>query len=59
MLLKESQAGFIADETQLPELEEQIVRAVKQVEKALRTKRELKEEKEELDHVTKGKIPKR
>ncbi|KAL9615418.1 MAG: hypothetical protein Q9167_000096 [Letrouitia subvulpina] len=59
MLLKESQGGFIAEETKFPELEEQVVRAVKQVEKALRAKKELKEEKEELDHATEDNAPKR
>lgn len=59
MLLKESQGGFIADETKFPELEEQIVRAVKQVEKGLRAKKELKEEKEELNHATKDNAPNR
>ncbi|KAL9046488.1 MAG: hypothetical protein Q9214_000688 [Letrouitia sp. 1 TL-2023] len=59
MLIKESQGGLIADETKFPELEEHIVRAVKQVEKALRAKKELKEEKEELDHATKDNAAKR
>lgn len=53
MLLTQSSGKAIADLVEVPELEEQIQRAVKQVEKALRAKRELQEEKQELDKVNK------
>ncbi|KAL8816398.1 MAG: hypothetical protein Q9223_004585 [Gallowayella weberi] len=53
ILLTQSSGSFIADLTQVPELEEQVQRAVKQVEKSLRAKKELQEEKQELDSVVK------
>lgn len=53
ILLTPSAGKSIADVVELPELEEHIHRAVKQVEKALRAKREWEEEKAELDSVNK------
>lgn len=53
MLLTPSAGRSIADIVQVPELEEHIHRAVKQIEKALRAKREWKEEKEDLERVNK------
>ncbi|KAI4201568.1 MAG: hypothetical protein LQ350_003183 [Teloschistes chrysophthalmus] len=53
MLLTQSSGRIIADVVEVPELEEHIQRAVKQVEKALRGKKELQEEKQELDKVNK------
>lgn len=53
MLLTSSSGRLIADMVEVPELEEQIHRAVKQVEKSLRAEREYKEEKQELDSVNK------
>lgn len=53
MLLIPSNGKLIADMVEVPELDEHIHRAVKQVEKSLSAKRELNEEKEELDSVNK------
>ncbi|KAL9597562.1 MAG: hypothetical protein Q9219_005064 [cf. Caloplaca sp. 3 TL-2023] len=51
MLLTQSNGKLIADLMELPELEEHVQRAVKQVEKTLSARQELREEKEELDSV--------
>ncbi|KAI4243220.1 MAG: hypothetical protein L6R40_003588 [Gallowayella cf. fulva] len=51
MLLTQSNSRFLADQADVPELEEQVQRAVKQVEKALRAEKELQEEKQDLDSV--------
>lgn len=51
MLLTPSSGRLIADMVDVPELEEHIHRAVKQVEKSLKAKEELHQEKEELDSV--------
>ena len=59
MLLTESSGKLIADLTEVPELGEHIQRAVKQVEKALRAKRVVEEEKGESDSVSKEGGPKR
>ncbi|KAL8939345.1 MAG: hypothetical protein Q9216_003409 [Gyalolechia sp. 2 TL-2023] len=48
MLLVQSSGKYLADLMDVPELEEHVQRAVKQVEKSLSAKQELKEEKEEL-----------
>lgn len=53
MLLTQSSGRIIADVVEIPELEEHVQRAVKQVEKALRGKKDLQEEKQELDNVNK------
>ncbi|KAL8837234.1 MAG: hypothetical protein Q9170_002607 [Blastenia crenularia] len=58
MLLAQSSGKLIADLVEVPELEEHIQRAVKQVEKALSAQRELKEE-EELDKSNQEADPKR
>ncbi|KAL8737294.1 MAG: hypothetical protein Q9181_001818 [Wetmoreana brouardii] len=49
MLLTQSNGKTIADFMEVPELGEQIQRAVKQVERSLSAEKELQEEKEELD----------
>ena len=54
MLLAQSNGKLIAAYLEVPQLEEEIQRAVKQVEKELRGKRELSEEKQELESATKG-----
>ncbi|KAL8681915.1 MAG: hypothetical protein Q9186_002001 [Xanthomendoza sp. 1 TL-2023] len=53
ILLTQSSGSFIADLTEVPELEEQVQRAVKQVEKSLTANKELQEEKQDLDSVNK------
>ncbi|KAL8744561.1 MAG: hypothetical protein Q9190_003196 [Brigantiaea leucoxantha] len=52
LLLTPSHASIIASKTQIPELEEEIVRAVKQVSKAISAAQELEEEKTGLDRST-------
>ncbi|KAL9597199.1 MAG: hypothetical protein Q9179_004351 [Wetmoreana sp. 5 TL-2023] len=59
MLLTQSNGKTIADLMGVPELEEQIQRAVKQVGRALSAKNELQEEKEEIYKVNKEADPKR
>ncbi|KAL9029559.1 MAG: hypothetical protein Q9180_007016 [Flavoplaca navasiana] len=59
MLLTQSDGKIISELVDVPELEEQIQRAVKQVEKALKAEKELQEEKQDLDNVNKEKGPKR
>ncbi|KAL8654720.1 MAG: hypothetical protein Q9210_001338 [Variospora velana] len=53
MLLTSSSGRLVADMVDVPELEEHIHRAVKQVEKSLKAKEELYEEKRELDSANK------
>ncbi|KAL8789426.1 MAG: hypothetical protein Q9213_001183 [Squamulea squamosa] len=53
MLLTESSGRLVSELADVPELEEQVQRAVKQVEKALRAQKELLEEKQDLDNVKK------
>lgn len=53
MLLDEGSGKVIADHLDVPELAVEIKRAVWQVKKSLRAKRELREEKEELQAATK------
>jgi len=53
MLLSKTSGGFIADYVEIPELAIEIERAVWQVEKSLKAKQELKEEKEELEAANK------
>ncbi|KAL8885315.1 MAG: hypothetical protein Q9192_006664 [Flavoplaca navasiana] len=59
MLLTQSDGKIISELVDVPELEEQIQRAVKQVEKALKAEEELQEEKQDLDNVNKKEAPKR
>lgn len=59
MLLTQSDGKTISELVDVPELEEQIQRAVKQVEKALKAEKELQEEKQDLDNVNKEEGPKR
>ncbi|KAI4176150.1 MAG: hypothetical protein LQ343_001194 [Gyalolechia ehrenbergii] len=51
MLLLQASGKYIADLVDVPGLEEHVQRAVKQVEKSLSAKQELKEEKEELEEA--------
>lgn len=53
MLLTSSNGRLIADAVEVPDLEEHIHRAVKQVEKSLRAKREVGGGKQELARVNK------
>lgn len=53
MLLTQSNSGLISELMNVPELEEHLQRAIKQVEKALRAEKELQEEKRDLDNVNK------
>ncbi|KAL8655076.1 MAG: hypothetical protein Q9226_003182 [Calogaya cf. arnoldii] len=53
MLLTQSNGRLISEIVDVPELEEQVQRAVKQVEKAIRAEREFREEKRDLDDVNK------
>lgn len=59
MLLTQSNGGLVSELLDVPELEEHLQRAIKQVEKALRADKELQEEKQDLDNVTKEGEPKR
>ena len=59
MLLTQSDGKIISELVDVPELEEQVQRAVKQVEKVLKAEKELQEEKQELDNVNKKEAPKR
>lgn len=59
MLLTQSNSGLISELMDVPELEEHLQRAIKQVEKALRAEKELQEEKRDLDNVNKEVGPKR
>jgi len=52
MVLHKSTGKRIADALQIPELNTELDRAVWQVDKALQAKKELKEEKTELDSAT-------
>ncbi|KAL8952592.1 MAG: hypothetical protein Q9222_001507 [Ikaeria aurantiellina] len=54
MLASKSSGRLIAELVEVPELEEQVQRAAKQVAKALRAKKELQEEKQELDSANKA-----
>ncbi|KAL8708866.1 MAG: hypothetical protein Q9220_006322 [cf. Caloplaca sp. 1 TL-2023] len=54
MLATRSSGRLIAELVEVPELEEQVQRAAKQVAKALRAKKELQEEKQELDTANKA-----
>ncbi|KAL8752895.1 MAG: hypothetical protein Q9199_005427 [Rusavskia elegans] len=53
MLLTQSNSGLISELMDVPELEEHLQRAIKQVGKALRAEKELQEEKRDLDNVNK------
>ena len=53
MLLSKTSGEFIAGYVEIPELAIEIERAVWQVEKSLKAKQELKEEKEELEAANK------
>ncbi|KAL8975504.1 MAG: hypothetical protein Q9197_000242 [Variospora fuerteventurae] len=53
MLLTSSSGRLVADMVDVPELEEHIHRAVKQVEKSLKAKEEWNDEKRELDNANK------
>ena len=53
MLLTHSSGKLIAQTLEIPELEVEIDRAVKQVERSLAAKRELEEEKQEIESATK------
>lgn len=59
MLLTQSNGKLISEIVDVPELEEQVQRAVKQVEKALRAEREFREEKRDLEDVNKEQEGKR
>lgn len=59
MLLTQSNGGLVSELMDVPELEEHLQRAIKQVEKALRAEKELQEEKQDLDNVNKEGEPKR
>ncbi|KAL8774334.1 MAG: hypothetical protein Q9209_001085 [Squamulea sp. 1 TL-2023] len=59
MLLTQSSGRLVSELADVPELEEQLQRAVKQVEKALRAQSELLEEKQDLDNVNKDADSKR
>ena len=59
MLLTQSDGKTISELVDVPELEEQIQRAVKQIEKALKVEKELQEEKQDLDNVAQKEAPKR
>ncbi|KAI4106726.1 MAG: hypothetical protein LQ339_002917 [Xanthoria mediterranea] len=59
MLLTQSNGGLVSELLDVPELEEHLQRAIKQVEKALRADKELQEEKQDLDNVNKQGEPKR
>ena len=52
MLLSNSSGQIIADYLDVPQLAAEVERAVWQVEKALKNKQELKDEKAELDAAT-------
>lgn len=52
MLLSASSGRLIADSLEVPELEQEIERAIHQVEGTLKAKRELKEEKRAIDSAT-------
>ena len=52
MLLSKSSGRIIADYLDVPQLAAEVERAVWQVEKALKNKQELKDEKAELDAAT-------
>ena len=54
MLLTPSNGRLVSELMDVPELDEQVQRAVKQVEKALRAEKELQEEKQDLDNINKG-----
>lgn len=58
MLLTQSNGGLVSELMDVPELEEHLQRAIKQVEKALRAEKELQEEKQDLDNVNKEGGPK-
>ncbi|KAL8807151.1 MAG: hypothetical protein Q9182_000833 [Xanthomendoza sp. 2 TL-2023] len=58
ILLTQSSGSFIALLAEVPELEEHVQRAVMQVEKSLRARKELQEEKQDLDSVMKQADPK-
>ncbi|KAL8993345.1 MAG: hypothetical protein Q9169_006414 [Polycauliona sp. 2 TL-2023] len=59
MLLSQSDGKTISELVDVPELEEHIQRAVKQVEKALKADREYQEEKQDLESANKEPDPKR
>ncbi|KAL8910641.1 MAG: hypothetical protein Q9171_004096 [Xanthocarpia ochracea] len=54
MLLTPSNGRLVSELMDVPELDEQVQRAVKQVEKALRVEKEFQEEKQDLDKINKG-----
>ncbi|KAL8926249.1 MAG: hypothetical protein Q9172_001891 [Xanthocarpia lactea] len=54
MLLTPSNGRLVSELMDVPELDEHVQRAVKQIEKALRVENELQEEKQDLDKINKG-----
>ena len=52
MLLSPTSGKVIADCLETPEIEQEIERAILQVERALKSKKELKEEKVSIDKAT-------
>lgn len=57
MLMSRTNGKLFAEMLEVPELEPELARAAWQVEKALRGKEELQEEKQEIESVTKVPVP--